>query len=626
MWRNNRDLFSYDWINIETFCVSLFGIWFAYGVLAWWLGGKPWHWFVKFVLLTLTVLPMAAIGAFDLLQTLWCFCATITYGRAIAAHASNRRANRSQNLQTASDPTAPNEGGFKTQWSIKNLLLMVTALAVLVTLIIQNKEDLGLIPTAYVIGFGIAAGCVLLISTAIGKRVTPIWLALAFIAAAIGQFMAFELIFQEPNFSNLFAAINGTSFIWGEIKDFSIGILLTIGLCFLLFGFCCRWLSGDQQQTPIFGRLALVVIGGLVLLQFVLIGDLMRKVSITHPVRLNRFQTQADLVLNQATLIEKSELDFTGYFPPDETDRMVSVAEKHLQQVEKIFKNIDQVDSKVTFVQKTTHDSWDFLGPVQKHRSIARALCFRSKWHASRGDYDAALNDAMQTVKLPMVIVDERTLVTRLISIAIEGIGAFQAAPHIDKASDATVAHALTELLEIEDAEVDVEIDYQNDWALWLHSLNWLGRLETLCGEAQHRENFDGTKKNAVKRCQATRRQLIVMMALELYKRKHGKLPGQLEALTPEFILSVPVDPYNNSGADRTLKYRRKGDSYLLYSLGLDGKDNGGCTEGGGYGVPCDETDLNFPVWVRQYLIEERNDRIEALKELEDAARPPTAS
>ena len=75
-----------------------------------------------------------------------------------------------------------------------------------------------------------------------------------------------------------------------------------------------------------------------------------------------------------------------------------------------------------------------------------------------------------------------------------------------------------------------------------------------------------------------------------------------------------------------TLKYRRKGVSYLLYSLGLDGKDNGGCTEVGGYGVPCDETDLNSPVWARQYLIEERNDRIEALKELEDAARPPTDS
>jgi len=62
----------------------------------------------------------------------------------------------------------------------------------------------------------------------------------------------------------------------------------------------------------------------------------MRKVSITHPVRLNRFQTQADLVLGQAILVEKTELDFTGYFPTDETDRMVSVAEKHLQQVKVI--------------------------------------------------------------------------------------------------------------------------------------------------------------------------------------------------------------------------------------------------------------------------------------------------
>ena len=46
----------------------------------------------------------------------------------------------------------------------------------------------------------------------------------------------------------------------------------------------------------------------------------MRKISVTYPVRLNRFQTQADLLLEQAILIEKNELDLTSYFPPDETD------------------------------------------------------------------------------------------------------------------------------------------------------------------------------------------------------------------------------------------------------------------------------------------------------------------
>ena len=618
MWRNNRALFTYDWINIETFCVSLFGIWFAYGVLAWWLGGKPWNWFIKFILLTLAVLPMATIGAFDLLLSLWFYGATVVYGRGIAAYVYRRRSDRKQALLARNDSSPSNNSGFKNQWSIKNLMLLVTALAVLVTLIIQNKEDLGLIPNAYAIGFGIVAGFALLISTAIGKRATPIWITIAFHTAVVGQYFAFRLIFQEPAFPGLFDAIEGTSFIWGEAGDFTIGILLTIAFCFLLVGICCRWLGGDRHPILFLGRIAQVVIVGMVLLQFILIGDLMRKVSITYPVRLNRYRTQADLVFEQAILVEKSELDFTGYFPPDEADRMVATAENHLQLVEKILKNIDHVDSKVTFVQKPAHDSWDFLEPIYKHRELARAFDFRSKWHASHGNYDAALNDAMQTVKLPMVIVDERTHVTRLIAVAIEGIGAFQAAPNIDKASDVAVAHALTELLEIEETELDVEVDYQNDWALWLHSLNWLGRLDTLCGEAEHRENFDGIE-NAVQRCQATRRQLIVMMALELYQREHGKLPGQLKALVPEFIPAVPLDPFNDSGADGALNYRREGDSYLLYSLGFNGKDDGGCNHEFGYGSRNDETDLNFPEAVRQSLIEEQNDREEALKELEDA-------
>ena len=108
-------------------------------------------------------------------------------------------------------------------------------------------------------------------------------------------------------------------------------------------------------------------------------------------------------------------------------------------------------------------------------------------------------------------------------------------------------------------------------------------------------------------------------MALELYQREHGKFPGRLKALVPEFIPAVPLDPFNHSGAEGGLKYRREGDSYLLYSLGFNGKDDDGCNHEFGYGSRNDETDLNFPEAVRQSLIEEQNDREEALKELEDA-------
>ena len=351
-------------------------------------------------------------------------------------------------------------------------------------------------------------------------------------------------------------------------------------------------------------------------MQFVLIGDLFRKASVTYQVRLNRFQTQTDLVLEQASLVEEYELDFTGYFPPDETERMVSTVENQLKRVEEILQSIDQVDFKATLVQQPTFDSWGLLDQGGMHRNIARAFSFRSEWSRVQGDFDGALNDAMQIVKLPSVFVDHRTIVTRLVALAVEGIGAYSAAPTINEASDVALSQALTELLKIEETEVDAVVDYQNDWALDWYSLNWLGRLVTLCGEAQHRESLAGAE-NAVKRCQATRRQLIVMMALELYKRNHGELPAQLEALVPKFISAVPLDPFDDSGGAFT--YRREGEGYLLYSLGFDGKDDGGCNHEFGYGSWSDDADLNFPEAVVQSLIEEQNEREETLKELENA-------
>ena len=176
----------------------------------------------------------------------------------------------------------------------------------------------------------------------------------------------------------------------------------------------------------------------------------MRKASVTYPVRLNRFQTQSKLVLEQAALVEKSELDFYGNFPPDETDQMLAAVENQLQKVEEVYKNIDQVDSKVTFVQQPLHDSLDFHKPFHNIRSLARAFDFRSKWYASHGDYDAALNDAMQTAKLRMAVVDERTLITRLLATAIEGLGAYETARNIDKVSDVTLSNALAELLKLD--------------------------------------------------------------------------------------------------------------------------------------------------------------------------------
>jgi hypothetical protein len=66
--------------------------------------------------------------------------------------------------------------------------------------------------------------------------------------------------------------------------------------------------------------------------------------------------------------------------------------------------------------------------------------------------------------------------------------------------------------------------------------------------------------------------------ALELCRRSTGEYPEQLEALVPRFMANLPNDPCGG----KPFRYRRTAqDDYLLYSIGLNGKDDGGTL--GGY-------------------------------------------
>ena len=63
-----------------------------------------------------------------------------------------------------------------------------------------------------------------------------------------------------------------------------------------------------------------------------------------------------------------------------------------------------------------------------------------------------------------------------------------------------------------------------------------------------------------------------LVIALEFYRRSHGSHPETLDALAPEYIDSIPGDPFTGNA----LIYKRVGEDYQLYSLGIDGEDDGG--------------------------------------------------
>lgn len=73
----------------------------------------------------------------------------------------------------------------------------------------------------------------------------------------------------------------------------------------------------------------------------------------------------------------------------------------------------------------------------------------------------------------------------------------------------------------------------------------------------------------------ANDRLLSTALALRAYSLDHGgAYPATLGDLTPHYLRHVAIDPLGNGVSP--LIYRRTQKTYLLYSIGPDGKDDGG--------------------------------------------------
>lgn len=73
----------------------------------------------------------------------------------------------------------------------------------------------------------------------------------------------------------------------------------------------------------------------------------------------------------------------------------------------------------------------------------------------------------------------------------------------------------------------------------------------------------------------ADRRMAATMLAIRLYAVDHqGALPESLSALVPQYLPAVPSDPFDAN--DNPIRYLPKYNPPVLYSVGYDGKDDGG--------------------------------------------------
>ena len=79
---------------------------------------------------------------------------------------------------------------------------------------------------------------------------------------------------------------------------------------------------------------------------------------------------------------------------------------------------------------------------------------------------------------------------------------------------------------------------------------------------------------------------LIAALALHAYHGMHRAYPASLSDLVPTYLHAVPRDPYATAAP---LKYHRDGSSFVLYSIGPNGVDDGGRILGADTNACCEK-------------------------------------
>ena len=72
------------------------------------------------------------------------------------------------------------------------------------------------------------------------------------------------------------------------------------------------------------------------------------------------------------------------------------------------------------------------------------------------------------------------------------------------------------------------------------------------------------------------RRVAAVLLAIRLYETDHGSPPTDLAALVPDYLPQVPIDPLSPDG--HVLRFISTPGKQAIYSVGIDGHDDGGST------------------------------------------------
>jgi hypothetical protein len=268
---------------------------------------------------------------------------------------------------------------------------------------------------------------------------------------------------------------------------------------------------------------------------------------------------------------------------------------------------------------------------LAKGRSLARFLGVVAYTRERQGDWDGSLQATLDGIKLGEDIPRGGVIISLLVGIAFEAIArdrCWARIGHLDAPGAQAAARRLETILA--NHVTLAEVYQEDEWATQSQMLalfqkpNWRKEFVSMLGDGSSQGSailLYGTSKRTVIRGytrymdalitraklpfiargaappepsnpiaraivpvmagaeskaaenEARNALLLLALALQAYKAEHGSYPATLDALVPIYLKKLPDDPFAKAGPP---VYQRKGATYLLYSIGPDGKDDGG--------------------------------------------------
>ncbi len=307
----------------------------------------------------------------------------------------------------------------------------------------------------------------------------------------------------------------------------------------------------------------------------------------TWPVEQWPEKNERDALL---ALLERSELQH----PRRQLWKDVAApnGKSYSQSVLRLFEELDallQRDQISMFDSRTDRPHYGKLSePYGSVSRLGYALYAQTKADWAEGRNDEAVQHSILSMRLGRTLQYRGTFFGIVTASVVEANAQHHLAKHRSELNCLQIQRLESFLKCLATSAVSPESIIQHELVFnekaggWRERLHNIMRSLTGIDVSEHQNDFVFILSHRDVRLALLRTDL----AIRCYQQTHGRWPDRLEDLVPEAFESLPLDPFSN----RPLVYRKSGESFLLYSVGQDGIDDGGDFEG----VPIDQKDVHL--------------------------------